>query len=195
MTRMMFLTFFTGKRWSEGVHPHEAPAVMTIPLIVLAALSVLGGVMLLGDWIVDWLAPVTGTAPHEDPPLPAIVISLIAVVVVAVGAGLAWVFVGSKEVPREAPRDVSFVTRAARAELYGNEINDYLVVNPSLRLTSGLVAADSAVVDGGFNGGGLVVSGAAQGLRRLQTGYVRSYALSLLGGAVLLVLTLVVVNV
>ena len=195
MTRMMFMTFFTEKRWSEGVHPHEAPAVMTIPLVVLAALSVLGGVLLLGDWIVDWLAPVIGHVPHEDPPLPAFVISLIAVVVVAVGVALAWVFVGSKEVPREAPRDVSFVTRAARAELYGNEINDALVVNPSLRLTSGLVAADSAVVDGGFNGGGLVVSGAAQGLRRLQTGYVRSYALSLLGGALLLVLTLVVVNV
>ena len=69
MTRLMLMTFFTEKRWEKGVHPHESPKVMTIPLIVLAALSVLGGVMLLGDWIVDFLAPVTGTPVHEEPPI------------------------------------------------------------------------------------------------------------------------------
>ena len=46
MTRLMLMTFFTEKRWEEGVHPHESPKVMTVPLIVLAALSVLGGVLL-----------------------------------------------------------------------------------------------------------------------------------------------------
>ncbi len=60
MTRLMLMTFFTEKRWEKDVHPHESPSVMTVPLIVLAALSVLGGVLLLGDWIVDFLAPVTG---------------------------------------------------------------------------------------------------------------------------------------
>src|SRR5918992_3892092 len=70
MTRLMLMTFFTEKRWEEGVHPHESPKVMTVPLIVLAALSVLGGVMLLGDWIVEFLAPVTGEPVHEDPPVP-----------------------------------------------------------------------------------------------------------------------------
>ena len=79
MTRLMLLTFFTDKRWEKGVHPHESPKIMTIPLIVLAALSVLGGVMLIGDWIVDFLAPVVGTPVHEDAPLPAIVVTLIAV--------------------------------------------------------------------------------------------------------------------
>ena len=57
MTRLMLMTFFAEKRWEEGVHPHESPKVMTIPLIVLAALSALGGLMLLNDWIVDFLAP------------------------------------------------------------------------------------------------------------------------------------------
>ena len=75
MTRLMLMTFFTDKRWEEGVHPHESPKVMTVPLIVLAALSVLGGVMLIGDWIVDFLEPVTGTAPDESPPIPALAIS------------------------------------------------------------------------------------------------------------------------
>ena len=79
MTRMMLMTFFTKKRWAKGVHPHESPAVMTVPLIVLAALSVLGGVMLAGDWIVDFLSPVVGHVEHEEPPLPALVITLIVV--------------------------------------------------------------------------------------------------------------------
>ena len=70
MTRLMLMTFFTDKRWPEGVHPHESPKVMTVPLVVLAALSVFGGVMLIGNWIVDFLEPVTGTVPDESPPDP-----------------------------------------------------------------------------------------------------------------------------
>src|SRR3954454_3120733 len=107
MTRMMLMTFFTEKRWEKDVHPHESPSVMTVPLIVLAALSVFGGVVLLNDWIVDFLAPVTGTAPHEDPPIPALAVTVLAVCVVAVGVALAWFLVGRRAVPREAPQDVS----------------------------------------------------------------------------------------
>ncbi len=194
MTRLMLMTFFTKKRWADGVHPHESPAVMTFPLIVLAALSVLGGLMLFGGWISDFLAPVVGHVEHEAPPLPAIVISLIAVVVVAIGVATAWFLVGSREVPRDAPTDVSFATKAARADLYGDAINDTLVTNPGKATTAALVASDRAVVDGAFTGGSTVIAGIGQGLRRLQTGYVRSYALSVLGGALLLVLTLVAVN-
>ncbi|RHW26580.1 NADH-quinone oxidoreductase subunit L [Nocardioides immobilis] len=194
MTRMMLLTFFTKQRWEDGVHPHESPAVMTVPLIVLAALSVLGGVMLAGDWIVDFLSPVVGHAAHEEPPLPAIVITLIVVLVVGVGVALAFLLFQRRDVPREAPTDVSFVTKAARADLYGDAINDGLVVRPTGQLVTALVASDRGVVDGAFTGGATVVGGIGQGLRRLQTGYVRSYALSVLGGALILVLTLVAVN-
>ena len=67
MTRLMLLTFFTDKRWEKDVHPHESPKVMTVPLIVLAALSVLGGLLLLDDWIVDWLAPVVGEPGRGEP--------------------------------------------------------------------------------------------------------------------------------
>ena len=194
MTRLMLMTFFSKKRWADGVHPHESPAVMTVPLIVLAALSVLGGVMLLGDWIVEFLSPVVGHAAHEDPPVPAIVVTLIIVAVVAAGAALAFLLFQKRDVPREAPSDVSFVTRAARADLYGDAINEGLVVNPGRHTVTGLVTSDRDLVDGAFRGGAALVRGVGQGLRRLQTGYVRSYALSVLGGALLLVLTLVAVN-
>lgn len=194
MTRMMLMTFFTQKRWEKGVHPHESPKVMTIPLIVLAALSALGGLMLAGDWIVDWLSPVVGHAEHEEPPIPVILITLITIAVVAAGVALAWFLVGKQDVPREAPADVSFATKAARADLYGDAINDTLVVTPGLATVRASVGADRTLVDGLFTGGATIVAGTGELLRRLQNGYVRSYALGILGGAVLLVLTLVVVN-
>src|SRR3954454_18965182 len=85
MTRLMLMTFLGEKRWEDGVHPHESPKVMTIPLMVLAALSLLGGLLLLNDWRLDLHSPVSRAAPHEEPPLPAFVLSVIAVLVVAVG--------------------------------------------------------------------------------------------------------------
>jgi NADH-quinone oxidoreductase subunit L len=194
MSRLMFMTFFTERRWTDGVHPHESPAVMTVPLIVLAALSVLGGLMLAGNWIVDYLEPVTGNVVHENPPLPSIAISVIVVLIVAVGVALAWFFVQRRSVPREAPQDVSFATRAARAELYGNEINDELAVKPVGALVSGLTYFDDRGVDGFVEGTAGAVGGSGLVLRRAQTGFVRSYALTFLVGAVLVVVALLAVN-
>ena len=100
MTRLMILTFISEKRWAESVHPHESPKVMTVPLMVLAALSVLGGLLLLGDWIVDWLAPVVGErGARASSPLPAWVFTLIVIAVVAVGVAVAWLFVGQARHP------------------------------------------------------------------------------------------------
>jgi NADH-quinone oxidoreductase subunit L len=194
MTRLMLMTFFTQKRWGQDVHPHESPLVMTVPLMVLAALSVLGGLMLAGSWIVDFLSPIVGSAPEESPPLPGIVISLIVVVIVAVGVATAWYLVGRQDVPREAPQQVSFATRAARAELYGNEVNDELVIRPGGRLVGGLTMLDRHGVDGVVEGGALAIGGVGSVLRRAQNGFVRSYALSLLLGALLVVVALLAVN-
>jgi NADH-quinone oxidoreductase subunit L len=194
MSRLMFMTFFTQERWDDDVHPHESPSVMTVPLMVLAALSALGGLLLAGDWIVDFLQPVVGTAPHDSPPIPAVWISVIVVLIVAVGVGLAWYLVQQREVPRVAPQDVSFATRAARAELYGNEINDELVIHPGGQLVAGLTLFDRRGVDGVVEGTALGVGGTGAVLRLVQTGFVRSYALSVLAGALLVVLALLAVN-
>ncbi len=194
MTRLMLMTFFGEKRWEDGVHPHESPKVMTIPLIVLAALSALGGLMLLNDWIVDFLAPVTGTAEHVEPPIPAWSVSVLVLVVVAVGVTIAWFLVGKREVPRTAPTDVSWATNAARADLYGDAINDTLVVAPGAVLVRNLTSFDQHGVDGVVEGGSRGIGGIGMLLRRTQNGYVRSYALSLLGGALLVILALLAVN-
>ncbi|CUR54525.1 NADH-quinone oxidoreductase chain L (NADH dehydrogenase I, chain L) (NDH-1, chain L) [metagenome] len=194
MTRLMLMTFFTKERWEEGVHPHESPKVMTVPLMVLAALSVLGGLLLLNDWIVDYLSPVVGVAEHEELPMPALALTLIVVLTVAAGVAVAWMLVGRREVPREAPQEVSFVTRAARADVYGDAINQALVVGPTVALVEGLTVFDRTVIDGTFEGSAAATGGLASVLRRVQNGYVRSYALSVLAGVLIVVLALLAVN-
>jgi NADH-quinone oxidoreductase subunit L len=97
-------------------------------------------------------------------------------------------------VPREAPLDVSFATRAARADLYGDAINDAVVVGPGASLVGGLTTFDRVGVDGVVEGGSTAVGGLSTTMRRVQNGFVRSYALSLLAGALLVVLALLAVN-
>ncbi|MGH3370658.1 MAG: NADH-quinone oxidoreductase subunit L, partial [Nocardioidaceae bacterium] len=177
-----------------GVHPHESPKVMTVPLIVLAALSVLGGFLLLGGWVVSWLEPVVGHAEHEAPPVAPLVMTLIVTAVVAAGVALAWVLVGRQEVPRVAPARVSVFTSAARADLYGDALNEALFMRPGDRFVGGLAGFDDRGVDGTVNGTAATVAGLSGRLRRWQTGYVRSYALSLLAGALLVLSMLLAVS-
>jgi NADH-quinone oxidoreductase subunit L len=194
MSRVMLMTFAGRRRWEAGVHPHEAPKVMTIPLILLAAGSVFGGFLIVGGWIIDWLSPVTGH-PHEPSlGIPSIVMSLIIVLVMLAGIAIAWFTVGRREVPRVAPARVSVVTRAARADLYGDAFNEQAFMRPGDRLVTQLLHFDDHGVDGIVGGTVRTFGGLSGTLRRLQTGFVRSYALSLLGGVVIVVCALLAVN-
>jgi NADH-quinone oxidoreductase subunit L len=194
MTRLMLMTFFGEKRWQEGVKPHESPRVMTFPLIVLAALSVLGGFLLLGDWITGWLTPVVGETAHHELGVSPLVITLVITVVVAIGVAVAWLTVGRNEVPLTAPANVSVLTRAARADLYGDALNEGLLMRPGDRFVEGLVGFDDRGLDRAVEGTGGAFAGMSGRFRRIQTGYVRSYALSVMAGAVLVLLALVAVN-
>jgi NADH-quinone oxidoreductase subunit L len=89
---------------------------------------------------------------------------------------------------------VSVFTRAARADLYGDAINEGLLMRPGDRFVTGLTTFDDGVVDGFVDGTGSAFGGMSQTFRRVQTGYVRSYALSVLGGAALVVIALLAVN-
>jgi NADH-quinone oxidoreductase subunit L len=194
MTRLMLMTFLGRKRWADEVHPHESPKVMTVPLMVLAALSAVGGLLLLGGWITEWLAPVVGDEPHPETEIPAIVLTLIILAVVIVGIAIAWLTIGRSDVPRTAPARVSVFTRAARADLYGDAINEGLFMRPGDRFVNGLVTFDDHAVDGFVDGTGGAFGGMSGAFRRVQTGFVRSYALSVLGGALVVVLALLAVN-
>jgi NADH-quinone oxidoreductase subunit L len=195
MTRLMIMTFLSEKRWASHVEPHESPRVMTVPLIVLAALSVLGGVLLLGDWIVGFLSPVVGEAEHHELPLPVIAYTLMVLTVVAIGVAVAWLLVMRRDIPREAPQRVSFVTRAARADLYGDAFNEAVLMRPGNTMVDSMARFDDRVVDGTVDGTGSAAMGMSGTFRRVQTGYVRSYALSVLLGAVIVVAAMLVVTI
>ncbi len=113
---------------------------------------------------------------------------------VAVGVGLAWLLIGKRDVPRTAPTKVSVFTTAGRNELYGDAFNDAIIVGPGKQFTGGLATFDDGFVDGGFVGSAAALGGLSGRARLAQNGFVRSYALSLLGGAALVLLALVVVN-
>ena len=187
MTRLMILTFFGQRRWQEAPgmqhsHPHESPRVMTGPLVVLAALSVLGGLLLLGSWISDWLAPVVGEAPEHEGAPPGWVMSVLAVVVVAVGVATAIYYIARRPVSPGVTRYLPVP-----------HVED-VVVPPGLTLTRGVVTVDKYGVDGLLSGGPLALAAIAGEFRKAQNGYVRSYALSVLGGSLVVVLALLVVN-
>ena len=196
MTRLMMMTFITDKRWKDDVHPHESPKVMTIPLIALAALSLLGGLLLLGDWITEWLEPVAGHAEHHELAIPAWALTIIITAVAATGVALGFLLYGKRPVAAETPddRSVSFFTRAGRHELYGNQLNDAVAVRPTRHLTRFLVWLDGKGVDGFVTGVADRLGDTSQFLRKPQTGFVRSYALTMFGGAAILVLALLAVT-
>jgi NADH-quinone oxidoreductase subunit L len=174
---------------------------MTVPMIVLALGSVAAGFGLQALGLLDWLAPVFGTgvgvnqAEGEIHRLPAAAITAMTLVVVAIGLATAYVLFLRRPVPVTAPEAVNPIVRAARRDLYANALNEALFMRPGQYLARALVYVDSRGVDGLVNGLAAMVGGGSARLRRVQTGFVRSYALTMLGGAVLVVAALLVVRV
>jgi NADH-quinone oxidoreductase subunit L len=194
MTRLMLMTFFGQRRWREGIHPHESPSVMTGPMIVLAVLSLIGGALLfLGNGFVTFLEPVVGEEEHELP-VPIWTITVLTLLVVVAGIVVAYTIFGRRPIPDEAPVAVSQVTVAARKDLYGDAINEGGVMVPGQYLTRSLVYFDNRGVDGAVNGMAALFGGSSGRVRRLQTGFVRSYALSMFGGAAIVVVALLLVR-
>lgn len=195
MTRVMLMTFFGEKRWTPGAHPHEAPAVMTWPMILLAVGSVFsGGLLAVGGTLRHWLQPVVGSHEEATHALPTWVATTLALGVVAVGIAVAYRMYGTAPIPRVAPVRVSALTAAARADLYGDAFNEEVFMRPGAQLTNAVVAVDDAGVDGSVNALATLVSQTSNRLRQMQTGFARNYALSMLVGAVLVAAALLVVQ-
>src|SRR5215217_1645866 len=176
---------FGRARWEEGVHPHESPSVMTVPMIVLAVGSVFSGALLVSIFpLSDWLEPVFGEPEEAEHVIAPLTIGAALTLVMILGVLAAWLFVGRREVPVTAPVRVSPVTRAARRALYADTINESLFMRPGQWLTRALVFFDNRGVDGAVNGLAATLGGSSSRLGRAQTGFVRTYALGMLGGAV-----------
>ena len=203
MTRLVLMTFFGERRWQDlrtedgaEYHPHESPPVMWLPMVLLAAGSAGAGYLLYGgDRLLSWLEPSLGPEIAVDAsPIPHELVPLLTVALSAAGALVAYLVVGRRRVPVQRPERVSLPVRAARADLYGNAINEALIARPGTWVTRALVFMDNKGVDGLVNGTAALLGGTSGRVRRLQTGFVRSYALGMLGGSVLVIATLLAVS-
>jgi len=203
MTRLMLMTFFGKQRWKEiksedgrDFHPHESPVVMTAPMVVLAVGSVAAGWFFAsGDTLAEWLSPSLGALREaEHTVIPHALVPWLTVALSLLGVLVAWLFVGRRDVPVVKPDPVSFPVRAARKDLYGNALNEALVAKPGTWLARALVYVDNKGVDGLVNGIAAALGGSSGRLRRMQTGFVRSYAASILGGTVLVLVAFLAVR-
>jgi NADH-quinone oxidoreductase subunit L len=193
MTRLMYMTWAGERRWDAGVHPHEAPPVMTAPTIVLAGGSLgIGAFLLIGDRFVNFLGPVTGFPPPARGVLNWISGATLGIVIV--GAVIGWVMYARRPVPAVAPR-ARFPVTAARRDLYGDAVNELVLMRPGQWLTRLSVYFDNRGVDGLVNTLAATIGGTSGRIRRIQSGFVRSYALSMFVGAVLLVAALLLVRI
>src|SRR5579875_1137066 len=187
MTRVMMMTFAGSPRWPDDAHPHETPPVMTSPMVVLAIGSAgAGAFLMLSNRLVGFLRPVVGT-----PPLAYAIVSPASVgtlALVLAGIGLGWAMY-RRGVPAVAPRG-SAVTVAARKDLYGDAFNESVLMRPGQWLTRLSVYFDNRGIDGLVNTIAAAMGGGSGRMRRVQTGFVRSYALSMLVGGVLLLVRL-----
>jgi NADH-quinone oxidoreductase subunit L len=196
MTRALLMTFHGSRRWEDDVHPHEAPKSMTVPMMVLAVLALVGGgVLTLGGGLQNWLTPSVGS-PIEagDHTISKGVLLALTLVVVAGGAAGAFLIFGRRPVPAAQPVGVSFVTTAARRNLYADAFNETVLMRPGQWLVRGLVFFDNKGVDGAVNSLAAGLGGGSGRLRRMQTGFVRSYALSMLAGTASILAVLLAVR-
>ena len=195
MTRVMVLTFFGQKRWSDESHPHESPVLMWLPMVILAIGSVGAGFLLtMGNSLVNWLEPVVNPNNVEEVHhgLNSALLTTITLVVVALG--VAWAVLKYKTVADVAPEKVSAFTIAARKDLYQDAFNEKVFMKPGAHLASGLNSIDDSVIDGSAKGFGAIVFQLSAGVKKLQNGYVRSYALLMSVGILVLLAAVWVVT-
>jgi NADH-quinone oxidoreductase subunit L len=206
MTRVMLITFFGKPRWKASgaseatgqasAHPHESPRSMTWPMIVLAVGSVFaGGLLAIGGTLEHWLEPVVGAHAEVHHAVPVWVMTAVILAVIAVGVVIAYRMYATRPIPETAPVPASALTMAARNDLYGDAFNEDVLMRPGQLLTAGLVEIDDRAVDGVSRGLGFLVGGTSKRLGLTETGFVRSYALSMFGGAALVLAAILVVRV
>jgi NADH-quinone oxidoreductase subunit L len=204
MFRLFFMTFMGKSRMDPQVeaHVHESPKSMTIPLIVLAVLSVVGGYVGIpaslggSNRFEGFLASVfepAHAAAHEvshQVPSAEYILMIISIAVVLVSILVASRFyLGDLRIPRRLAEKLNFPYRVLFNKYYVDELYAEVVVNPLLSLALFLWKQfDVLVIDGAANGIADLVKGVSAVIRKTQTGYLRNYALSLMFGAMLILI-------
>ncbi len=182
MTRLMMMTFFGKKRWAEGVHPHESPKILLFPLIVLSIGAIVLGVV-LNNAIQYWLAPPTGGHPHSaawwDIPWQGWVTLL----VVLVGVGIGYLMYRG-EISYEQPHTINPIVYIGRNDLLADQFNDVVFVRGGGAAAAAVATLDDVIVDGSVRSAGSLAKGIGGALSKLESGYARSYGLTMVIGAI-----------
>jgi NADH-quinone oxidoreductase subunit L len=187
MSRMMYLTFFGERRWEEGVHPHESPMVMVLPLAVLAVASLVGGLVNtpwrlgLGHFLDPAFEAVTLSGPGEGS--IQVVLAVVSASVALAGIGIAAAFY----LWRRRPAEEGGIWAVLRGGYYVDDMYARVLVGgggAASRFAASTI--DQKGVDGLVNGTGALTAMIGRKLRPLQSGFVRNYGLGLLIGAVAL---------
>ena len=188
MTRVMILTFTGTKRWDDDAHPHESPWLMWLPMAILAIGSVSSGYLLSrGDALENWLHPLFEHHEEHGHLLEPIVVSAMALTMVAIGVAIAFLRYSRHDVANVAPENVSILTKIARQDLMQDRFNEAVFMRPGQAITQTLVATDQVLIDGAVRGLGAATLSSGSTLRGLQNGFVRSYAALILIAAVALI--------
>ena len=193
MTRQVWLVFYSDERWRGKLHhdPHESPLIMTIPLVVLAVLSFAGGALNLPKDgfknLTEWLHVAVPVKPLEVASFgEGFILSTIAVVLGALGILIA---VRVYDRGLRNGEDPALVRLGALGRFFDrgwgiDPAVSWFVDKPGRAVADGLAQpVDQGLIDGTVNGVAAVVGGAGRALRKVQTGFVRNYALTLLSGA------------
>ncbi|HLF41187.1 MAG TPA: NADH-quinone oxidoreductase subunit L [Acidimicrobiia bacterium] len=203
MSRQVWLVFYGNERWKEHVHgrvgsgggtvkPHESPALLTFPLVVLAALALAGGLLnlpfkgwqLLGEWLHPVFEGVEEV--HPETFLGGFVLSTVALTLGVIGIAVAWkLYRGGLAKGQPDPvRARLGPAGSVFSRGYGIDLLYARVVDGPGRKVSGWLAGavDQGVVDGAVNGTAAGVAWTSRLLRRAQTGFLRNYALAVFTG-------------
>jgi NADH-quinone oxidoreductase subunit L len=205
MTRQVIMVFYGKARWHDahdehGAHgdftPHESPKIMLLPLVVLAALSTVGGALQLPfssdlHFLEKWLEPVvefgeadiSGTWAYDNKYL----LLGVAVVIALAGIAASVAVYGKKKMAPIEPKVLE------QGWYYDKSITAFMG-GPGRRVFDGIAWFDAHIVDGAVNGVARLVRGSAGGLRKTQSGYVRQYAAALGVAVVLLLVWFVVIR-
>jgi NADH-quinone oxidoreductase subunit L len=198
MFRMLFLTFFGTYRGTHHAEEkiHESPKSMTIPLIVLAILSAVGGFIgipeVLGGhhWLSQWLSPVIMHHPEAGDHSTEFMLMGITIVGVLISIGIAYArYVKQNHVPVAAEAKRPMLASISYHKFYIDELYDAIIRKPLDALSTFFYKIiDTKIVDGIVNGLGLGTSEASKGLRLLQSGNVGFYIFMMVVGIISLLL-------
>lgn len=203
MFRMLFLTFYGQFRGSvkHAQHLHESPVQMTAPLIVLAVLSVVGGVINLpsalggGHWLANFLSPIftysNAVVPevHLDHNTEYILMAISAVAAIVMAIFAYQKYVKKSDIPQEDGTQGGLLYKLSYNKLYIDELYAALFLKPLNALSKFLYkVVDKAGIDGLVNGVAGLISASGRGIRQLQSGYVGFYILMMVLGVAAILL-------